>query len=162
MSSRGKSFKTPGDSKKKTSNVSRKVTVDIVTGEQVASVYFDPTKCIDFEIRDYDWLGHNLYAPATVLKNDNGLFSVLLSGETFKMSSVCNVTDLDDSGVDDILELRDFSEMSLIQTLRVRYYRDEIYTFVGPILISLNPYKRIKNIYSDDAMVDYHGSKQVL
>lgn len=166
--SRVKSSKQVAAEKKKVSKVnsavSRKVNVDIVTGKEVISVYYDPEKCIENDGKEngYEWLGHNLYAPAIVIKEDNGITSVCLkNGEIFKMKSVCRVTDLDDAGVDDILKLRDFSEMSLVQTLRVRYYRDEIYTFVGPILISLNPYKRIKDIYCDEAMVDYHGSKQV-
>jgi len=71
-------------------------------------------------------------------------------------ADVCRVTDNDDEGVDDILKLRDFSEMSLIHTLRVRYFRGAIYTFVGPILVSINPYKYIKGIYSEKTMVSYH------
>ena len=84
----------------------------------------------------------------------------LPSGEVFKMNSadVVRVKDNDDEGVDDILKLRDFSEMSLIHTLRVRYFRGAIYTFVGPILVSINPYKHIKGIYSEKTMVSYHSS----
>lgn len=82
----------------------------------------------------------------------------LPSGEVYKMNSadVTRVTENDEEGVDDILKLRDFSEMSLIHTLRVRYFRGAIYTFVGPILISVNPYKYIKGIYSEKTMVSYH------
>lgn len=86
----------------------------------------------------------------------------LPSGEVFKMNSsdVVRVTDNDDEGVDDILKLRDFSEMSLIHTLRVRYFRGAIYTFVGPILVSINPYKYIKGIYSEKTMNSYHISEK--
>lgn len=81
--------------------------------------------------------------------------------EVYKVTDAVRLTDNDDEGVDDILKLRDFSEMSLLHTLKVRYHREEIYTFVGPILISLNPYKRIKDIYSEATMMEYHGKKQV-
>ena len=67
----------------------------------------------------------------------------------------------DDHGVDDILSLREFSEKSLIHTLRSRYTRDDIYTFVGPILISINPYKWFKDLYTESSMIEYHGRKQV-
>jgi myosin heavy subunit len=60
--------------------------------------------------------------------------------------------------VDDILKLCEFSEMSLLHSLRVRYARDDIYTFVGPILISINPYKKIPNFYGDEQIVEYHNS----
>ena len=43
-------------------------------------------------------------------------------------------------GVGDILHLNNFSEMSLIHTLRTRYHQDHIYTWVGPILVAINPY----------------------
>jgi len=47
-------------------------------------------------------------------------------------------------------------EMSLLETLRSRYARDEVYTFVGPILISINPYKWNHGLYSEQAMIHYH------
>ncbi len=34
--------------------------------------------------------------------------------------------------------------------LKVRYFADVIYTYVGEILVAMNPYKEIKGIYSDD------------
>lgn len=141
---------------------SRKVNVDIVTGKELMSVYFDPSKAIGLENKDPDWLGINFYAPASVIKEDNGVLTVRLPGaEIVKVSEGVKVTDNDDEGVDDILKLRDFSEKSLVHTLRVRYHRDEIYTFVGPILISINPYKSVKGLYDDLQMELYHGKKIV-
>lgn len=150
--------------KSTTSSASAKrVTVDIVTGKELVSVYFDTSKAIGFDnTKEADWVGLNFYAPASVIKEENGILTVKLpGGEVFKVSDGVKVSDLDDEGVDDILKLRDFSEMSLIHTLRVRYSRDDIYTFVGPILISINPYKHIKGMYDDVAMEKYHGKKQV-
>ena len=63
------------------------------------------------------------------------------------------------AGVPDILDLNDFSEMSLLTTVRARYLRDEVYTFVGPILISINPYKWNHNLYSEANMIHYHTSE---
>ncbi len=153
--------------KKKTPKIhaakSRRLSVDIVTGQKVVSVYFDPSKCVDYKERNDEWLGEHFYSPARVVKEENGIVQVCLgTDEMFKMNEVTRVTDNDDEGVDDILKLKDFSEMSLVHTLRVRYYRDEIYTFVGPILVSLNPYKLIKEIYSNSTMAEYHGSRLVL
>jgi hypothetical protein len=159
--------KLPADGQRKLDNARmakvKKVNIDIVTGKPVASVFFDPSKCSDCSNTDYDWIGENLFLPACVVKDESGVVTVSLpSGEVYKMTNARKVTDNDDEGVDDILKLRDFSEMSLIHTLRVRYYKDEVYTFVGPILISLNPYKRIKDCYESKTMEAYHGQKQVL
>lgn len=141
----------------------KRVTVDIVTGRELTSVYFDPTKVVSGEVsKDADWQGLNYFAPAAVIKEEEGILTIRLpSGEVLKMKDAKNVTDNDDEGVDDILKLKDFSEMSLIHTLRVRYNRDEIYTLVGTILISLNPYKHIKFLYDEGAVDRYHNKKQV-
>ena len=46
----------------------------------------------------------------------------------------------------------------MLHTLRVRYLRDEVYTLVGPILISINPYKWIDDLYSETRMLKYKGN----
>ena len=121
-----------------------RVTLDLVTGKEIVLVYFDPYCALDCNNNDNQWLGENLYQPARVIKEEENFVVVALqNGDIFKMpiDSIVRVTSQDDQGVDDILQLHDFSEKSLIHTLRVRYARDDIYTFVGPILISINPDK---------------------
>ncbi|OQS05565.1 myosin [Thraustotheca clavata] len=58
--------------------------------------------------------------------------------------------------IDDLLTLSDLSEDNLLRSLHARYEHDLIYTFVGPILISINPYRVIDDIYSDATMDMYH------
>ena len=166
----GKIAKTHGAGKrpKSTLSVVNGRRVDIVTGQKLVSVYFDPQQSPEVlaEATDADWVGKHLYSPAAIIKEDaeSGVLSVRLpSGDVYKMASanVSKVSDQDEEGVEDILQLKEFSEMSLIHTLRVRYSRDEIYTFVGPILISINPYKWLKDMYSEQSMIDYHNHKKV-
>ena len=150
---------------KLSSATSRRVAVDIVTGKNVVSVYFDPSEAVDFESKDESWLGKYLYDPAVVVKDDGDILSVKLSnGEVYKINSkaAVKVTEQDDAGVDDILMVSEFSEKSLIHSLRTRYGRDDIYTLVGPILISINPYKWFKDLYDDNTMAQYHNRKEVL
>jgi hypothetical protein len=144
------------------SKTNKRMNVDIVTGKELVSVFFDPAKAIGLDQNhDEDWYGVNQFMPAVVIKDEGGTLTVRLNGgDIIKISEGTRVSDNDDEGVDDILRLRDFSEMSLVHTLRVRYCRDEIYTFVGPILISLNPYKSIKGIYDDFNMELYHDKRQ--
>ncbi|CAE8677349.1 unnamed protein product, partial [Polarella glacialis] len=53
-------------------------------------------------------------------------------------------------GVDDLLMLGDFNEGALLRNVRVRYFREEIYTGIGgPILISVNPFQNIAGLYSE-------------
>jgi hypothetical protein len=144
------------------------INIDIVTGQKIVKVYFDPTLAIDLDkaVHTEDWIDHSLYQQCTIVRHnvDEGIVSVkLASGHVVKMrdSHLSKVCDQDSAGVADILKLKEFSEMSLIHTLRVRYARDEIYTFVGPILISINPYKWFKDLYSEQTMIDYHSRTKV-
>jgi len=63
-----------------------------------------------------------------------------------------------DADITDLLNLSDYSEESLLYALRERYQKDSFYTYVGPILISINPYKWCR-IYSDEIMRQYQGKR---
>ena len=133
--------------------------IDIVSGKEIIYVYFNPEAAIDCTKKDAEWLGENKFIPASVIKEEDANFVVMLPNkEIFRIpqKSCSRVTLQDEAGVDDILNLQDFSEMSLIHTLRVRYLRDDIYTSVGPILISINPNKWNDEIYSEERMFAYH------
>ncbi|KAF0720636.1 Aste57867_150 [Aphanomyces stellatus] len=58
--------------------------------------------------------------------------------------------------IDDLLTLSDLSQENLLRSLHSRYDHDLIYTFVGPILISINPYRSIEGMYSEATMDFYH------
>ena len=51
----------------------------------------------------------------------------------------------------EIVKLTKLSAPALLHNLRVRYARDEIYTRVGAILISVNPFKQL-TIYTPERM----------
>ena len=48
-------------------------------------------------------------------------------------------------------ELENLNEQSLLEELEVRYNRDIIYTYVGEILVAMNPYKSLRRA----GVVDY-------
>ena len=62
-------------------------------------------------------------------------------------------------GLADILQLDDFSEDSLMYTIRTRFQRGEWYTYVGPILVSVNPFtwQGREKLYSEACMMSYKG-----
>ena len=45
--------------------------------------------------------------------------------------------------MEDMVELENLNEVSLIENCRKRFMKDEIFTYVGPTLIALNPFKNI-------------------
>ncbi|ETL89032.1 hypothetical protein L917_11962 [Phytophthora nicotianae] len=57
---------------------------------------------------------------------------------------------------EDILHMPDLSEQSLLENLRKRYEHELIYTYVGPIVIAINPYKQL-DVYSERHMTEYYG-----
>uniref|UniRef100_A0A6M2DFQ7 Putative myosin class ii heavy chain n=1 Tax=Xenopsylla cheopis TaxID=163159 RepID=A0A6M2DFQ7_XENCH len=59
--------------------------------------------------------------------------------------------------VDDNCELMFLNEATLLQNIKQRYNKDKIYTYVANILIAVNPYKEIKNLYSSETIRSYQG-----
>ena len=56
----------------------------------------------------------------------------------------------------DLVQLDQVEEPTIIHLLRKRYERDEFYTAVGDILISVNPFKRTKH-FTPKEMSQYRG-----
>lgn len=65
--------------------------------------------------------------------------------------------DLGTNGVDDMTQLEDLHEASLLWNLRLRYDTGQIYTFAGSILIAVNPYKMIPDSYGIQMAKKYAG-----
>jgi len=60
-----------------------------------------------------------------------------------------------DAGVPDFVLMDTISEEALMDNLKLRYKKDVIYTYIGEVVVSINPYKQIKEIYSEKKMQDY-------
>ena len=58
----------------------------------------------------------------------------------------------DDAGTYNLSHLKFINLPSILHVLRLRYKRDEIYTFNGKVLISINPFKHIDNLYTMEAL----------
>ncbi|EFA81458.1 myosin ID heavy chain [Heterostelium album PN500] len=60
-------------------------------------------------------------------------------------------------GVDDMVMLSKIANDSILDNLKKRYAADVIYTYIGNVLISVNPFKQIKNLYSERNLLEYRG-----
>lgn len=60
----------------------------------------------------------------------------------------------------DLVDRDDVSENAILEELRVRFMRNEIYSSIGPIIIALNPYRNIADLYSASNMSLYMESEQ--
>jgi hypothetical protein len=56
---------------------------------------------------------------------------------------------------DDLITLTHLHEPSVVFSLRKRYEQNIIYTATGPILIALNPFKALPELYDDNKMTEY-------
>lgn len=55
----------------------------------------------------------------------------------------------------DLIHLTHLHEPAILQALRIRYDQDIIYTSTGPILIAINPFKPMAQLYSESTMALY-------
>lgn len=63
------------------------------------------------------------------------------------------------SGVDDMVLLSKISEDAITENLRKRYSDDYIFTYIGPVLISVNPFKQLP-YFTDREVELYQGAAQ--
>ncbi|KAM4623634.1 unconventional myosin-XVB [Polymixia lowei] len=61
--------------------------------------------------------------------------------------------------VDDLSQLDEVCESSVLLNLKKRFHRDCIYTYIGNMLLSMNPLKPL-NIYTEDLRQQYQGKEQ--
>ncbi|KAJ7942630.1 myosin 1 [Quillaja saponaria] len=57
-------------------------------------------------------------------------------------------------GVDDLMQLSYLNEPSVLYNLQYRYNRDMIYTKAGPVLVAINPFKKVP-LYENDYIEAY-------
>ncbi|NWR39500.1 MYO1A protein, partial [Tachuris rubrigastra] len=62
---------------------------------------------------------------------------------------------LDAEAVADLVLLDPLTEESLLQTLQERFRRHDIYTYIGNVVISVNPYQSLP-IYTPEKVQEYH------
>ena len=59
-------------------------------------------------------------------------------------------------GKEDFVLLDEISMEAFMANLELRYKKERIYTYIGEVLVSMNPYKTL-NIYDKDKIADYSG-----
>mmetsp|Transcript_4423 Transcript_4423/g.6614 ORF Transcript_4423/g.6614 Transcript_4423/m.6614 type:complete len:1127 (-) Transcript_4423:97-3477(-) len=63
------------------------------------------------------------------------------------------------NALDDLVMLDRISEENIVKCLQNRYSADEIYTYIGPVLLAVNPFKRISGYYTEGKIREYRGKK---
>ena len=55
----------------------------------------------------------------------------------------------------DLATLTHLDEPCILHALTERFAHDEIYTWTGPILVAVNPWKQLPHLYSEEALRRY-------
>ncbi|XP_067285687.1 unconventional myosin-XVB [Pseudorasbora parva] len=61
--------------------------------------------------------------------------------------------------VEDLAQLEEVCESSVLLNLKKRFHRDSIYTYIGNMLLSINPFKPL-SIYTEDLRQQYQGKEK--
>ncbi|XP_058090260.1 myosin-1-like isoform X2 [Magnolia sinica] len=104
-----------------------------------------------FQLPNGDWVLGNILSTS-------GQDSIILlpEGKVLKVNaeslSSANPEILD--GVDDLMQLSYLNEPSVLYNLQYRYSQDMIYTKAGPVLVAINPFKKVP-LYGDGYIEAY-------
>ncbi|XP_048464709.1 unconventional myosin-X-like [Rhincodon typus] len=60
-------------------------------------------------------------------------------------------------GVEDMATLAELHEGAIMHNLHIRFKQDNIYTYIGSILVSVNPYKSISGLYDKTSVERYRS-----
>ena len=60
-------------------------------------------------------------------------------------------------GLPDFVLLEPITESNVLQNLEKRYKQNRIYSFIGNVVVSMNPYKQIPELNTEQVMKRYHG-----
>eukprot|EP01036_Dinobryon_divergens_P023353 gene23353-31690_t len=96
---------------------------------------------------------------ATTVQTEDGENRNLTAAES-ALCEDCNPEALD-SGIQDLVNISDLNEMSILHNLRIRFKEDLIYTNISSILISVNPFKLLP-LYTPEKMEMYRNGSRGL
>lgn len=96
------------------------------------------------------------------LANDNNSdesFVVETNDLTENNENLPKLRNLDDT-VDDLTTLSHLNEPSVLNSVKLRYSKKIIYTFSGIVLIAVNPFDKLDNLYTQEIIQKYQNARK--
>ena len=79
-------------------------------------------------------------------------------GDDEDLTNVKLRNDQTDAAVENLINLPHLHEPAILYCLEQRYGRSDIYTYTGPILIAVNPFKRVPALYTTQVLESYYNA----
>ena len=118
-----------------------------------------------YEVGSVVWFDHpeETWSPANVLSGASAAVVVAMvdGGQEFTQPAssgkfmLMNRQNLEPA--QDMVKLGDLHEAALLHNLRLRFASDDIFTYIGPILVACNPYKRLP-IFTPEFIQQYYAA----
>lgn len=120
-----------------------------------------------YEIDDWVWHKDDRegYRRSRVLSVDNFRDSIIVAADgpsgasqAVRKSDVRPFYDVgEERTFQDCTEMVHLDDANILDNLRKRYSKDEIYTYTANVLLAVNPYKSVRRLYSREEMEKYWG-----
>mmetsp|Transcript_27233 Transcript_27233/g.38371 ORF Transcript_27233/g.38371 Transcript_27233/m.38371 type:complete len:1003 (-) Transcript_27233:51-3059(-) len=63
----------------------------------------------------------------------------------------------DKEGVPDFVLMEQITEDAMMKNIKIRFQTDNIYTYIGSVVVSMNPYKKMDHLYNSKKIDEYRG-----
>lgn len=90
---------------------------------------------------------------------DEQLIEIVTSDLNETNEKIPQLRNLDDT-VDDLTTLSHLNEPSVLNSVKLRYQKKSIYTFSGVVLIAMNPFERMNQLYNPSIIRKYKNAEK--
>ncbi len=77
---------------------------------------------------------------------DGSIITVSKDAVTYPLTNVASLR----NHFDDMVRMEEVNDATILHNLQLRFAADLVYTNIGTILVSVNPFKWIRDLYSPD------------
>jgi myosin I len=63
-------------------------------------------------------------------------------------------SEMADKGIEDMIDIDELNHATILWNLYRRYQNDDIYTYVGPTLLAVNPFKNMNQKYPTEKLLE--------
>jgi myosin heavy subunit len=135
-----------------------KVVVRLCDGKAVSKFNFTNSKTIHTDIPPT--LQSNLLDPSFLNKNSNTKIPNQNNYIEWDIQEVLKYHTSHESYISNIASITDLNNAALLSIIKSRFHKDLIYTQINTIIICLNPYKSIPNLYNTEVYSKLSKSEQ--